>query len=59
MSNLKENIRCKLFYCDKVKDSRCCAFCKFGTKCSNPCINNPEKCGQILTMEAPNETKHS
>lgn len=58
MSNLKENTRCKLFYCDRVKDSRCCASCSYRTRCTNPCINKPEKCGQMLTMEVSNETKH-
>ena len=58
MSSLKENIRCKLFYCDRVRENRCCAVCPTRVRCANPGINSPDKCDEVQQMEVSNETKH-
>lgn len=54
---MKENIRCKLFYCDRARENRCCAICPTRVRCANPCINRPKKCGQVQKAEASNEAK--
>lgn len=39
-------MRCKIFNCDKVRKSQCCAGCPRRSRCKNPCLNSPERCGQ-------------
>lgn len=38
--------KCRLFYCDHVRDGLCCRYCKRRERCANPCLNRPETCGQ-------------
>lgn len=40
-------MRCKLFNCDKLHRHQCCAHCSLRGRCKNPCLNSPEKCGQV------------
>lgn len=39
-------MRCKIFNCDKVHKHMCCARCPRRSRCKNPCLNSPERCGQ-------------
>lgn len=39
-------MRCKIFNCDKVRKSQCCALCPHRSRCANPCLDAPERCGQ-------------
>lgn len=47
----KKKRQCKLFYCDRLQERYCCADCGYqscrGPRCKNPCLNDPEKCGQV------------
>lgn len=38
---------CTRFYCDKVRERRCCADCwrRVRRKCRNACQNDPSRCG--------------
>ena len=42
--------RCKIFHCDRRKGSFCCTDCGYNRPggCRNPCLNGPERCGQVL-----------
>ena len=40
-------MRCTLFNCDKRHGHYCCAVCHLRSQCQNPCLNNPERCGQL------------
>ncbi len=46
--------KCRLFNCDKERRHQCCAFCQHRTICKNPCLNHPDRCGQ-LREETPKE----
>lgn len=48
-------MRCKIFNCDKVHRNQCCTMCPRRGKCKNPCLNHPDRCGQIRE-ETPRET---
>lgn len=38
---------CAIFNCDRRRGSYCCADCPDRRKCKNPCLNGPERCGQV------------
>ena len=43
---------CALFYCDRRRQSVCCADCGFRDRnCKNHCMNDPNKCGQCKRPE--------
>lgn len=37
---------CKIFNCDRHRESRCCFTCADYSKCINHCLNSPRRCGQ-------------
>lgn len=39
-------LMCNIFYCDKRGDRYCCHECSRRGMCTNPCANDPKKCGQ-------------
>lgn len=41
-------MKCQIFYCEYIKDRFCCAHCGHRHRCSNPCLNGPERCGQAV-----------
>ncbi len=40
-------MRCSIFNCDKVRGHQCCALCSRRGRCKNPCLNHPDRCGQL------------
>lgn len=44
---------CNIFNCDKRHGSYCCADCPQRDKCRNPCLNSPERCGQVMAGRGP------
>lgn len=38
---------CQIFNCDQMRGNICCAYCVKKVKCKNPCLNNPQRCGQV------------
>lgn len=44
---------CKLFNCDRRRGSFCCTDCGYKRTggCKNPCLNGPERCGQVLPAD--------
>ena len=48
-------MKCNLFNCDKMHRHQCCALCERRSSCDNPCLNHPDRCGQ-LREETPKET---
>lgn len=50
---------CKIFNCDRRRGSYCCADCgyKASGNCKNPCLNGPERCGQVDDRPAPTRKK--
>ena len=44
---------CEIFYCDKVRASRCCADCE--KPCKKACQNHPSRCG--VEDKAPKRRK--
>ena len=36
---------CSRFYCDRRGDRYCCRDCPRVWACSNPCYNDPRRCG--------------
>lgn len=42
---MKDPRMCQRFYCDYRGDRYCCADCWFRTYCTNPCQNDPSRCG--------------
>ena len=54
--------QCKIFNCKRSRGSKqlCCFFCDVKEQCSDPCLNNPEKCKMCvmpLTEEEEKEMK--
>ena len=49
--------RCMIFNCDRRHGHFCCADCgyKRNGQCKNPCINGPDRCGQVDKREARKE----
>lgn len=43
----KANRRCAIFNCDRRHGNTCCADCFNRASCKNPCLNNPQQCGQV------------
>lgn len=40
--------RCAIFNCDRRHGNFCCADCGYkSANCKNPCLNGPERCGQV------------
>lgn len=46
---------CTIFYCDKVRECRCCADCP--KPCSHACQNDPSRCGLEDTALAKGERR--
>lgn len=38
---------CEIFNCDHMRGNICCMDCMNKAKCKNPCLNNPQRCGQV------------
>lgn len=49
--------RCKIFNCDRRHGHFCCSDCgyKLNGQCKNPCLNGPDRCGQVGDKEARKE----
>lgn len=49
--------RCKIFNCDRRHGHFCCSDCgyKRNGQCKNPCLNGPDRCGQVGDKEARKE----
>ena len=47
----KQKQMCDIFHCDRRGDMYCCYYCPKKNTCRNPCLNNPEKCGQMNINE--------
>ena len=41
--------KCLIFNCDRRRGNFCCTDCdrKDTGRCQNPCLNSPERCGQV------------
>lgn len=39
---------CNIFYCDRTGERTCCRSCADYDRCSNHCLNSPERCGQAV-----------
>lgn len=48
---MKTEPKCKLFRCSKRRGCPCCFYCDRATQCVDPCLNHPEKCGQLVNPE--------
>lgn len=40
-----QNRMCSRFYCDYRGDRYCCRDCWHNAYCTNPCLNDPSRCG--------------
>ena len=51
--NRQSRRHCKIFNCDRRRGNFCCADCGFKRigRCKNPCLNGPERCGQVGLAE--------
>lgn len=51
---------CTIFNCDRRHGNVCCADCGFKSSgaCKNPCLNGPDRCGQVLPRAKTNQTKN-
>lgn len=38
---------CMIFNCDRMHGNMCCVDCPHRAKCNNPCLNGPDRCGQV------------
>lgn len=45
---------CETFYCDRMRERVCCLKCPNLRKCSNHCLNTPDKCGLYIPQEENN-----
>ena len=47
MAGVYKGRYCARFYCDKVRERRCCADCwrRKARKCRRACQNDPSRCG--------------
>ena len=45
-------MKCKLFYCARIKAQYCCTHCAMQSKCSYRCLNSPDRCGQAIEEES-------
>ncbi len=48
---------CQIFNCDRKHGNICCADCINRSSCKNPCLNNPERCGQVKAEVADDEER--
>lgn len=48
---------CKIFNCDKKHGNHCCFYCSDKKKCKNRCLNHPNKCKLLVSLENK-EGKH-
>lgn len=39
--------KCLIFNCDHRHGNYCCADCDRRSRCDNPCLNGPDRCGQV------------
>lgn len=44
---MKEPRMCQRFYCDYRGDRYCCRDCWNRVNCTNPCLNDPGRCGLV------------
>ena len=42
---MKDPRMCQRFYCDYRGDRYCCRDCWHNAYCTNPCLNDPSRCG--------------
>lgn len=47
-------MRCKIFRCPTFGTYECCAECPIREGCPDPCLNHPDRCGQVR-RETPKE----
>lgn len=40
--------KCEIFNCLRRGGKYCCFYCSNKGRCTNPCLNNPERCGKII-----------
>lgn len=52
--------RCKIFQCVRLRGVayRCCYFCPKKENCHDPCLNNPDKCGQCIIPEKEGDKQY-
>lgn len=50
---------CKIFNCDRHRESRCCFTCEDYNKCANRCLNSPFRCGQAEDPKPKRQRKES
>lgn len=46
------DVRCSWFYCQRVADNRCCSVCPRLSRCIEPCLNSPDRCGLVSNWGA-------
>lgn len=44
---MKKPRMCSRFFCDAVKERRCCADCSRAYRCARRCLNDPKRCGLV------------
>ncbi|WP_313525430.1 hypothetical protein [Anaerotignum sp.] len=57
ISEQKPNRRCAVFNCNRRHGNTCCADCVNRASCKNPCLNNPQRCGQVKAEVVGNEER--
>ena len=45
MPTVSDKRMCSRFYCDYRGDRYCCRDCWHNAYCTNPCLNDPSRCG--------------
>lgn len=45
--NASTGRKCLIFNCDYRHGNYCCADCDRWSRCKNPCLNSPERFGQV------------
>lgn len=48
VNSSSDKLMCNLFYCDRARERRCCSVCPRRDRCSNRCLNSPDRCGQAV-----------
>lgn len=51
----KKPVECMIFNCDHRHFHACCSFCDKVRRCSNRCLNSPDKCGLYMQPERKGE----
>lgn len=49
---------CKIFNCDRHRESRCCFTCEDYHRCANRCLNSPRRCGQAEYPKPKRQRRH-